>query len=61
MLRAGGEAKRKELITQFEEMTLADGRQVQMSADDEKIAKYGDYRQAERLNQEKAARQQMKK
>lgn len=32
-----------------------------MSADDEKIAKYGDYRQAERLNQEKAARQQMKK
>lgn len=57
MLRQGGEAKRKELITQFEEMSLTDSRTIQMSADDEKIAKYGDFRQAERLNQEKAARQ----
>jgi hypothetical protein len=48
MLKLGGDAKRKELITQFEEMSLSDGR-GKMTVDDENIAKYGDKRQAEGL------------
>jgi len=32
-------------------MSLADSRGVSMTADEEKIAKYGDFRQAEGLNQ----------
>lgn len=44
MLKAGGEAKRRELITQFEEMALSDSTAKQFSETDEKIAKYGDYK-----------------
>ena len=55
MLRAGGEAKRKELIAQFEELSIAE--QSRWTQEEEKIAKYGDYRQAENLTEQKVARQ----
>ena len=55
MLRAGGEAKRKELITQFEELSLTD--QAKWTEEEYKIAKEGDYKQAEKLNAAKAQRQ----
>jgi hypothetical protein len=41
MLKAGGEAKRKELVNQFDELSLSE--KVKWSAEEEKIAKYGDY------------------
>ena len=55
MLKLGGEAMRKQLIDKFEEMSLAD--KSKWTAKDEEIAKYGDYMQAEKLNEQKLARQ----
>ena len=57
MLRAGGEAKRKELITQFEYMQISGDKVDEMTASDQKVAKQGDYKQAEGLLEQKAARQ----
>lgn len=47
MLKAGGEAKRRELIKQMEELSLAD--RTKMSQEEEYKGKYGDYGQAENL------------
>ena len=49
MLKAGGESKRKELIDQFDELSLAE--KAKWTHEEEKIAKYGDYRQAEKLTE----------
>lgn len=51
MLKAGGEAKRKELVTQFEELSISE--KAKMSAEEAKIAMYGDMGQAEALNEQK--------
>jgi hypothetical protein len=56
MLKCGGEAMRKQLVNQFEELSLAD--KAKWSQKDEEIAKYGDYMQAEKLNEQKIIRQQ---
>jgi len=58
MLKCGGEQMRKQLVNQFEELSLADKAKMSMSHKDEEIAKYGDYMQAEKLNEQKLARQQ---
>jgi hypothetical protein len=58
MLRVGGEAKRRELYAMFDGLSLGEDSRGQMTADDEKVARLGDYRQAEGLNEKKAARQQ---
>ena len=55
MLKAGGEAKRKELISQFEELSIGADKS-KWTKEDEVIAKHGDYMQAEKLNEQKAAR-----
>ena len=51
MLKAGGEAKRKELVTQFDDLSLAE--KGKMTEEEAKIAKYGDTGQAEALNAQK--------
>lgn len=56
MLKAGGEAKRRELITQFEEMSLSDN-QAKYSAEDQFKAVNGDIGQGENMTAAKAARQ----
>ena len=65
MLDAGGALKRKELYAKvnakvftqaFEDMTLGDG----YSAEEAKVAKYGDLGQGENLTAAKAAAQQKK-
>lgn len=48
MLRAGGEAKRRELISQFEELSLS-SKQAEYTEEEAKVAKYGDLGQAEHL------------
>ena len=48
MLKAGGEAKRKELITQFDELSLNKGVE-KMTAEEAKIAKQGEDGQADYL------------
>jgi cell division cycle 14 len=60
MLKAGGEAKRRELITQFEELSLG-GDQTKYSANDEFIARNGDIGQGENMTDAKKARQMGKK
>jgi hypothetical protein len=47
MLKAGGEAKRKELVKQMEELSL-DNR-AKMNDEEEYKMKHGDYMQAEKL------------
>ena len=54
MLKCGGEAMRKQLVSQFEDMSIAD--KARWTQKDEEIAKYGDYMQAEKLNEAKVAR-----
>lgn len=54
MLKLGGEQMRKQLIDRFEEMSLTD--KAKWTQKDEEIAKYGDYMQAEKLNEQKIAR-----
>ena len=54
MLKAGGEAKRKELITQFEELSLNQAKD-KMTNEEAKIAQYGEKGQAEYLNERKRA------
>lgn len=47
MLKAGGEAKRKELVKQMEELSIQD--RVRMNEEEEYKSKHGDYKQAENL------------
>ena len=54
MLKAGGEAMRKQLVSQFDDLSLA--YRAKWTKQDEEVAKHGDYMQAERLNEQKAAR-----
>ena len=54
MLKLGGEAMRKQLVNQLEELSLAD--KAKWTEKDQEIAKYGDYMQAEKLNEQKIAR-----
>jgi hypothetical protein len=54
MLKAGGEAKRRELITQMEEMSLEE--RTKMDESEAYRAQIGDRGQAENLLQQKAAR-----
>ena len=53
MLKAGGEAKRKELIAQFGDLSLS-GQNQKMTAEEQKIAKEGDENQSKFLTQQKA-------
>ena len=41
MLKLGGEAKRKELISAFDDMSLGD--KSKWTSKDEEVAKFGDY------------------
>ena len=47
MLKAGGEAKRRELVKQFEDMSIGD--RTKMSMEEEYKGKHGDLGQAENL------------
>jgi len=58
MLKAGGEAKRKDLITAFEEISLAE--RISMTEEEQKKAKWGDEGQGENMTSVKGARQQKK-
>ena len=51
MLKAGGEAKRKELVKQMEDLSLGD--RTKMSAEEEYKMKHGDLHQAENLLKQK--------
>ena len=51
-MKLGGEAKRKELITQFDELSLGQAKD-KMTAEEAKIAQYGEKGQAEYLNDRK--------
>lgn len=53
MLKAGGEAKRKELVKQMEELSIAD--RTKMNEEEEYKMKHGDYGQAENLLKQKRA------
>lgn len=57
MLRAGGESKRRELISQFEEMSLSE-KQVDYTEEEAKIARDGEKGQAEYLTKFKQQQQQ---
>ena len=46
---------RKQLVSQMEELSIAD--KAKWTQKDEEIAKYGDYMQAEKLNEQKLQRQ----
>lgn len=56
MLKAGGDSKRKELIKQMEDLTLAD--RAKMTDEEEIKGKYGDYMQAENLLAQKRSKKQ---
>ena len=55
MLKAGGEAKRRELVAMFGDLNIGD--KSKMSQEEAKIAKDGDEEQSKFLTQQKANKQ----